>query len=329
MSHGIQTIGCIGDGRFAEALVHSAVKKHPNIKGAMWTYNPDHADRARQEHTFRHFSNIPLPPSFHITNRPDLFRGENDIIFVATSAQNTRESLRAVFADCCPSSPIVSCAKGIEKDTGLRMSEVISDALDVDAENIAALSGPNYAKDIVVERPMETVLAGTRKTVDRVRGVLNFDFLKIQTTEDIVGTELCGAFKNVIAIVGGMLKKLYPDDSSRIEQLVQKGLVEMRKLVTAFGGDAKTVDSPAGTGDLELTVCTPGSRNEEFGEHLVTGEGDDSHTTVEGRNTLPGLLKLVEKKGIHLSIACLLQNILEANGNLSRTTLRQMVKVLE
>ena len=202
--------------------------------------------------------------------------------------------------------PIVVCSKGVEAKTGLVPTEVYEEVLG-GRERIAALSGPNHAEEIVRGVPAGTVVASeSQDTAEFFQNLLGSTFFRVYTSDDVLGVELCAAFKNVIAIAVGVSYGLgYGDNTAAM--LMTRGQAEMSRLVTAAGGHALTCMGLAGTGDLIATCMSRHSRNRTFGEALARGTTveeyeSERHMVAEGAQACKTIGTLSQRYGVELPI---------------------------
>ncbi len=236
----------------------------------------------------------------------------------ATPSQRLRDNLRGVLREL-PAGDIVhaSAAKGLERGTHLRMTEVIAEELAAAGrdESVGVVSGPNIAREVARGLPATTVAAAVgREARIRLRDALNSDRFRVYTNEDVVGVELGGALKNVIAIAAGIAVGLDVGDNARAA-LVTRGLAEIARLGVALGASASTFAGLAGLGDLLATATSPRSRNRTLGERLGSGMtlaeavADTPHV-VEGVETTRVVLEVAERVGVQLPVAEVVARVL-------------------
>lgn len=237
--------------------------------------------------------------------------GDADAVIWAVPAQRMRENLRTAQV---PSAAVhVSAAKGIERGTLLRMTEVLREELG-DAP-VAALSGPNLAGEIARGLPAASVAASdSAEAAELVRGLLSSPSFRVYTNRDVAGVELGGALKNVMAIAVGMAVALEAGDNARAA-LMTRGLAELARLGEALGGEAGTFAGLSGMGDLLATCMSPHSRNRAFGERIGRGMKLEealaaSAGVVEGLETTPVALALAERAGAAMPVAELVSRVL-------------------
>ncbi len=198
---------------------------------------------------------------------------------------------------------LVIAAKGLERGTGRLMSEVLG------PDFIAgALSGPNFAAEVAAGLPTAAVLAGAPQAAFATN---NF---RVYESRDVIGVQLCGALKNVIAIAAGMTEGRRLGENARAA-LITRGLAEIRRLVTAEGGEAKTVAGLAGLGDLMLTATSPTSRNYAYGMALGKGEPPPA-ALAEGATTAAAALLRAARAGVELPIAAAVADIVAGRADI-------------
>lgn len=229
---------------------------------------------------------------------------EIDGLVVAAPAQSLRKSLAAAGAS--PAVSVLSAAKGIEHDTALRMSEVLGE-LGWPANLVASLSGPNLAHEIARGLPATAVVASAdARAANTWQRSLAGPTFRVYASDDILGVELAGAYKNVIAIAAGAAWEL-GFGANTVAAIMTRGLAEMVRLGAAMGAAPLTFQGLAGVGDLAATCFSPLSRNRRFGEALARGESvDGARATigeaVEGVATATVALKLAQRHGVELPI---------------------------
>ncbi len=235
--------------------------------------------------------------------------GDCDTVFLVVPSRSMRANVRALRAFLQPSATLVSATKGLEMPAGLRMSEVLSEELRAfPSEQICVLSGPNLAAEVALGQPTSTVIASTSPDrAAQIQQLLMSRSLRAYTSEDVVGVELAGALKNIIAIAAGVSDGLECGDNARAA-LITRGLAEMRRLGTVLGANPETFAGMAGIGDLVATCASQHSRNHAVGVELAKGrswpEIEASMVQVaEGVPTTRAALTLGRKHGVELPIA--------------------------
>ncbi len=250
---------------------------------------------------------IVLPPGLHATADTAAALAGAELVVLAIPAQVLRTAL-AGWRDQLPRDAIlVSLMKGIELGTMSRMSEVIAEVAQVPPGRIAVVSGPNLAREIMQRQPAATVVACTdAETARRVQLACLTPYFRPYTNPDVVGTELGGSVKNVIAIANGVAVGLGFGENAQAS-LITRGLAEMARLGVALGADPMTFAGLAGLGDLIATCTSPLSRNRTFGVNLGSGmtaaEATAAmHQTCEGVKSCRPILELAAAHGVDMPI---------------------------
>jgi glycerol-3-phosphate dehydrogenase (NAD(P)+) len=230
-----------------------------------------------------------------------------DFVVLAVPSQSLRENLAAVASALGRSTVLVSLMKGVELGTTKRMSEVVCEVADVPATRVAVVTGPNLAKEIAAGQPAATVVACTDAgTAERLQAACMTGYFRPYTNVDVVGCELGGAVKNVIALATGMAEGMGFGDNTKAS-LITRGLAETARLGAALGADPLTFSGLAGLGDLVATCTSPLSRNRTFGERLGRGETLEDilarkSQTAEGVKSCRSILDLARKHDVDMPI---------------------------
>ena len=230
-----------------------------------------------------------------------------DVVVLAVPSQSLRENLTAWTPLLPPDATLLSLMKGIELGTTKRMSEVICEVTGAGADRVAALSGPNLAREIAEEQPAATVIACT--DADRaaaLQAACHTRYFRPYTNTDLVGCELGGALKNVIALACGVAEGLGFGDNTRAS-LITRGLAETARLGLELGAELTTFAGLAGLGDLVATCSSPLSRNRTFGEKLGRGMTvqevqESTRQTAEGVKSCRSVLDLARAHGVDVPI---------------------------
>jgi glycerol-3-phosphate dehydrogenase (NAD(P)+) len=239
-----------------------------------------------------------------------------ELVILAAPSHATRALLTQMAADVRPEIVLVSATKGIEIETGQRISEVVRNVLGAEyAARFVCLSGPSFAQEVAAGQPTAVVAASADPALSRiVQAALSYAALRVYTNDDVVGTELGGAVKNVIAVAAGMVAGLGLGANS-LAALITRGLAEIVRLALTQGAHLETLVGLAGLGDLVLT-CTGGlSRNRYVGQELGRGRALDEilagmHEVAEGVRTTRAVKLLADKCGVEMPITAQVHAVL-------------------
>jgi glycerol-3-phosphate dehydrogenase (NAD(P)+) len=252
---------------------------------------------------------IELPPQLTATTDATGALEGADAVVLAVPSQTLRTNLGGWRELLPPGALLVSVAKGVELGTLARMSEVVIDVAGVGRDQVAVLTGPNLAREIAAEEPTATVIACTdHDRAVALQHACTTGYFRAYTETDVVGCEVAGAGKNVIALACGMAAGMGFGDNTRAS-LITRGLAETTRLGVALGADPMTFAGLAGLGDLVATCSSPLSRNRTFGERLGRGESLDAaeeanHGQVaEGVKSCSSICALGQRHGVELPIA--------------------------
>jgi glycerol-3-phosphate dehydrogenase (NAD(P)+) len=250
---------------------------------------------------------IELPATVRATTDPAEAAAGADLIVLAVPSQTLRENLKHWVPALPSDAPLVSLMKGIELGTAKRMSEVIAEVAGAPAERVAVVSGPNLAREIAQRQPAASVVACVdEERAQRIQQACHSPYFRPYTNTDVVGTELGGAVKNVIALAVGMAEGLGFGDNSKAS-VITRGLAETARLGGALGADPYTFSGLAGLGDLVATCYSPLSRNRTFGERLGRGMSvaevlASSRQVAEGVKSCESVLDLAYRVDVDMPI---------------------------
>ncbi|HVE98291.1 MAG TPA: NAD(P)H-dependent glycerol-3-phosphate dehydrogenase [Mycobacteriales bacterium] len=296
----------LGTGSWGTAF--AAVMADAGTETTLWARRPELAAAVTDRHeNVDYLPGVPLPESLRATaDAADAIEGA-DFVVLAIPSQSLRDNL-ASWRDLIPrDAVVVSLMKGIELGTMKRMSEVIAEVGDVDAGRVAVVSGPNLAKEIALHQPAATVVACCDEgAAERLQAASITKYFRPYTNTDVVGCELGGAVKNVIALACGMAEGMGFGDNTKAS-LITRGLAEMSRLGVALGADPMTFAGLAGLGDLTATCTSPLSRNRTVGEQLGRGRSLDEvigemRMVAEGVKSSRSILDLARKHDVDMPI---------------------------
>jgi glycerol-3-phosphate dehydrogenase (NAD(P)+) len=272
----------------------------------LWARRPELASKINIEHRNPdYFLDLPLPASLKAVSDPQGAMVEADFVVLAVPSQALRSNLRQWRIP--QNAIVVSLAKGIELGTGLRMSEVIAEAGNISPERIAVVTGPNLAREIAERQPSASVVASVSlATAEALQSVCHTARFRAYTNTDVIGCELGGATKNVIALAVGMAMGLGLG-ANATASVITRGLAEISRLGLALGADPYTFSGLAGLGDLVATCSSPLSRNRTFGEELGKGRTvaeitASTRQVAEGVKSCASITELAAKHQVEMPI---------------------------
>jgi glycerol-3-phosphate dehydrogenase (NAD(P)+) len=257
----------LGAGSWGTTVATLVAGRHQTM---VWARDADVADEIRTDRTnSRYLPGFTLPAGLDATDELDKAVGTAELLIVGVPSHAFRSTVEAAKAHVHPWIPVVSLTKGLEQESLLRMTEVIRDVLP--GHPAAALTGPNIAKEIINGQAAASVIATEDLAVAKaLQRVLRQGLMRIYTNHDVIGCEIAGALKNVVAIACGIAQGLSVGDNTR-SAVMTRGLAELTRLGVAMGGEPATFAGLAGMGDLIATCVSPHSRNRYVGEQLGAG----------------------------------------------------------
>jgi glycerol-3-phosphate dehydrogenase (NAD(P)+) len=263
-------IAVLGSGAWGTAVA-LLLARRPEHDVRLWSARADNgAELARYRENVRLLPGVRLPECVRLTLDPAEAAADADLLVVGVPTVYLRETLSRVAPHCPAGTPAVSLTKGLENETFLRPTEILVEALG--PRPVAALSGPSHAEEVACGRPTSVVVASQDEPLAAwVQGLFNNETFRVYTNSDVVGVELAGALKNVLAIAAGIGDGLGLGDNAK-SALLTRGLVEMARFGVRAGGRAQTFYGLAGLGDLITTCVSPHGRNRRVGERLGRGE---------------------------------------------------------
>lgn len=318
-------VSVVGAGSWGTAVAALLARRAPTT---MWARSSDLASEINREHVNRpYLDDLPLPEELTATSElADAVDGASVVLVAVPS-----HGFRAVVADLAPhlrsDVAVVSLTKGIETGTNRRMSEIVRELLPDNPVGI--LTGPNLAREIAEGQPAASVIAlEDVELADVAQEALHGSTYRIYTSNDVIGCEVAGAVKNVIAVAAGMSDGLGFGENTRA-LLITRGLAELGRVGMALGGQPLTFGGLAGVGDLVATCTSPRSRNRSVG--LAIGKGEPlaevisgMHMVAEGVKTARPLVNLAAEVGVEMPIAEQVAAIVEG----STTPLEALVALM-
>jgi len=304
----MKRIAVIGAGSWGTALGVVAARSGHEVH--LWSHNQTVVETINSEHVNpRYLTELRIPDNVRATNNIIDAVNAADMVILAAPSHATRELLAGMTPALRAEMIVVSATKGIEIDTGKRISQVVAEVVPQALRlRFVSLSGPSFAKEVAANHPTAVVSASEDPDASRtVQSELSFDNFRIYTNDDVVGTELGGSLKNVMAIAAGMVAGL-GFGSNSIAALITRGLAEMTRLALREGAKLETLMGLAGLGDLVLTCTGSLSRNRFVGEELGKGRSLDEITAgmnevAEGVKTTLAVKRLSARIGVDMPIA--------------------------
>ena len=315
-------IAILGTGAYGIALALMFHKNGNHIK--MWTKFKEEKDMiVKTRENSRVMPGVKVPKDIEISNDFESVVNDAKLIVVAVPAgfvDDVSVELAKYFHD---DQYVLLASKGIERDSCLFVADIFKK--HVKTKRYAVVSGPSFAVDIVTNCPIGLSLASeNKKTRNIVREAVESDSIKLRDTRDVIGVEICGSIKNVIAIAAGILDGMgYPESTQAM--FIVESLHDIKELISKLGGDRKTILSYAGFGDLLLTATSKKSRNFSYGRLLGSKASKKeieeyvNNTTIEGLYTLQSIYKLLKDRKVKIPIINLIYDIVE--GKQEVTTL--------
>lgn len=283
----------------------------------LWARNPEIADEINETHRNGDYvPGISLPANLRASSSVAEVLADATLVFLAVPAQTLRTNL-GEWGSLIPKNAIlVSLMKGVERETGLRMSEVIAETTGFPAAQIAVVSGPNLSQEIASEQPAASVASSSgRDAATLVAEVSSNSYFTCFTNNDVIGTEFGGILKNLIAVAIGIVNGVGYGENTKAS-IMTRGLAEISRFAVAYGAQPNTMVGLAGLGDLIATSESPLSRNHKAGEMLGRGYSlrevlKRMSQTAEGLSSVKPILALAEAKGISMPIVEQVHAVLE------------------
>ena len=305
----------LGAGAYGLALATMVNENNHNI--TIWTKIDSELKELKEKHTnSRVLPDFILPNNFKYTNDLQKAVKDTDLIIIAVPAgfvDNVSKELNKYYNN----QPVCIASKGIEQDTCLFVDDVVKKYIKTD--KIAVISGPSFAVDIIKKVPIGLSLATRNEETEKVViKALQNKYLKLRVTDDVVGIEVCGSVKNIIAIAAGMIDGMELPESTQA-MFITEALHDMKEIIKALDGNKNTILSFAGFGDLLLTATSIKSRNFRFGKMIGEKTPNEiieqykANTTIEGLYTLKSIYKLLDNKKVNIPIINLIYDIIFNN----------------
>ncbi|HSC86793.1 MAG TPA: NAD(P)H-dependent glycerol-3-phosphate dehydrogenase [Polyangiaceae bacterium] len=308
-------VAVVGAGAWGTALARTFAQA--GVETLLWTWQAEHAQALGQERENRQFfPGYPLPPNLRVTSDVAEAAGFADALLLVVPSTALRETLVRFAPHLRPDVVPMTATKGIEAGSCLLMSQVIESVLGAPAgARTVALSGPSFAREVAERMPTNLVAACHDIELGRrIQALLSNDFVRVYTSEDVIGVEVGGALKNVIAVAAGASDGLGLGHNTRAA-LITRGIAEMSRLAVALGGQSRTLAGLSGIGDLVLTCTGDLSRNRTLGQRLASGLSLEealgrSAGVAEGYWTARSVHDLARRHGVDLPICAAVHSVL-------------------
>lgn len=323
----LQTIGIVGAGAWGTALAINAARAGRNVK--LWGRDAEAiAAMVSARINARYLPEIRLDHAIELTADLKKIR-DADALLLTVPAQTLSVVIEKLPAGV---QPLVICAKGLERSSDRRLSEILQAALP--GRSVAALSGPNFAREVALGLPAAATLASTDEPLGRdLAAAMSHDSFRLYWTDDLIGVEIGGAVKNVLAIAAGMVMGRGLGENAKAA-LITRGLAELTRLGQALGARPETLMGLSGLGDLLLTAGSLTSRNMAFGHKI--GKGADAAglqrepgKLVEGAHTAKALVRLADRHGLDMPVCRAVNVVLDGQCGLDQAIEALMTRPLK
>jgi glycerol-3-phosphate dehydrogenase (NAD(P)+) len=307
-------VAVVGAGSWGTAFASIPARNH--IPTVLWARRPELAREINSTHRNQaYLPDVGLPTQLRATADIEEAVGRASVIVLGVPSHGLREKCKEIGPLIPPDASVASLTKGVEQETLLRMSEVISESAGIEPERIAVVTGPNLAKEVARGLPGATVVACSDvKRAERLQRLFHCASLRVYTNTDVCGCEIGGATKNVVAIAAGIADGMGYGDNSKAA-LITRGLFEITRLGSRLGASPMTFMGLAGIGDLVATCMSRQSRNRHVGEELGKGRRLDEiiasmNMVAEGVKSSRAIIGLASRVGADMPIASRVARVL-------------------
>ncbi len=308
-------VSVLGTGAFGLALASILKENGHTVK--MWTKFDEEANYLNQTHTSPNLKNFIIDSDIKISTNFKRTVSGTDLIIIAVPAGFVDDISRLLKKEIKKNQHVCIASKGIEQSTCLFVHDVFKKYISSD--KVGVISGPSFAVDVVKKVPIGLSLASeNHETINIIKEALQNKHVKLRETDDILGVEICGSIKNVIAIAAGILDGMGLPISTQA-MLITEALNDIKELINALGGNRMTILSFAGFGDILLTCTSTKSRNFSFGRLIGQKRPQEEinnyieTTTIEGLYTLKSIYQLIKNKEVKMPIIDLINDIIYNN----------------
>ncbi len=308
-------VGVVGTTSWGTTL--GVITARQGMDVVIWARTQTEAEKLESDReNVRFLPGVAFPDSLAVSaSMCEAFEDADIVLFVVPS-RTFRANVQRVCCSLSPGAIVVSATKGIESDTGMRMSEVLAEELPEPMRgSICALSGPNLSREIIGGKPASTVIASVNMDAARAaQRIFNSNLFRVYTNQDIVGVEFGGALKNIIALAAGVCDGMNYGDNAKAT-IITRGLAEIGRLAEAAGANPFTLAGLAGMGDLIATCSSTLSRNHYFGRRLASGESPEAirasmDSVAEGVDTTRGAIMVAAGLGVEMPIAQAMHSVI-------------------
>ncbi|WCL55807.1 NAD(P)H-dependent glycerol-3-phosphate dehydrogenase [Gimibacter soli] len=317
----IRKMGVLGGGAWGTAL--AATSARAGLDTLIWAFEPEVVDAINNTHENKMFlSGVPLDPALKATGDFAAL-ADRDAVLMVCPAQHLRPLSEKLQPHLRPGVPVIICAKGIEVKTGMFLSDVLAETMP--GRPVAVLSGPTFAAELARGLPSALTLATKDEAIGKALvAAMGLPIFRPYLSDDVIGAQIGGAVKNVMAIATGIVAGLKMGENARAA-LLTRGLAEMARFGTHFGAETETLMGLSGLGDLVLTCVSQSSRNMSLGYEI--GEGRtmadimaERRTVAEGAHTVEILHVIAKREGIDMPITEAVYKILKEGAPVAEVT---------
>lgn len=312
-------VSVLGAGSWGTTVASVAAR---NVSTTIWGRSADVVDQINNEHiNGKYLKDLPLSNKLRATHSLDEAARECDVLVIGVPSHSFRDTLREAAKHVRPWVPVISLAKGLEQGTHRRMTEIIEE--EMPGHPAGLLAGPNIAKEILQGLAAASVIAMPDEQVARsLQPLFSSAVFRVYTNTDVIGCELGGPLKNVVAIAAGMADGLMTGENTRA-LVITRGLAEITRLGIALGGNAETFSGLTGLGDLLTTCMSPLSRNRQVGTQYAKGRKTEEivasmNMVAEGIKTSGVVMELAEKLELEMPIAAQVDAVVRGEHSASQ-----------
>jgi len=329
MQRAPRRIAVMGSGSWGTTFAKVLADADAQVQVTLWARRPAVAQEIAERHTnSAYLGELALPANIAATADPAVALTGADLVVLAVPAQSLREQLTSWGPYVPEDAVLVSLMKGLERGTDLRMTEVVAQVLGTPQERLAVVSGPNLAKEIARQEPTASVVACSDEgTAEWIARAATPGYFRPYTNTDLVGVEIGGIVKNVIALAVGICDGMGMGDNTKAT-IITRGLAETTRLALAIGGNADTMAGLAGLGDLVATCSSPLSRNRTAGRLIGEGLSLDEvaakmNQVAEGIKSASAVLDLAHHHGVDMPITQAVVAVIDG-----RVSVKDMARLL-